>query len=65
MVVSGRGALGGVCPADCPSPPQECLCSPHHVLEEEGLPRLAATVRALLERGRPTDRSGPWESGWP
>ncbi|CAI5791616.1 leucine-rich repeat and calponin homology domain-containing protein 4 isoform X2 [Podarcis lilfordi] len=31
--------------------PEESLCSPHHVLEEEGLPRVAETVRTLLATG--------------
>lgn len=35
--------------------PQESLCQPHHILEEEGapgrgLPHIAAVVHALLER---------------
>lgn len=32
-------------------PPQALLCSPHHVLEEEGLPHVAVTVRAVLDGG--------------
>lgn len=35
-------------------PPQESLCQPHHILEEEGapgrgLPHIAAVLHALLE----------------
>lgn len=35
--------------------PQESLCQPHHILEEEGapgrgLPYIAAVVQALLEQ---------------
>ncbi|XP_053115457.1 leucine-rich repeat and calponin homology domain-containing protein 4 isoform X2 [Hemicordylus capensis] len=42
--------------------PEELLCSPSHVLEEEGLPHVAATVHALLG----TDVAStprPWKTG--
>ncbi|XP_061446833.1 leucine-rich repeat and calponin homology domain-containing protein 4 isoform X2 [Rhineura floridana] len=42
---------------------EDSLCSPHHVLEEEGLPRVAAVVQTLLGTGCASSALGPWKTG--